>query len=146
MTNKSFKYVNPVHKQYLLPGGGVGQGESISEAAEREAREEIGYVIINQKVIGQTEEYRASEGRHYLTTAILAQVGEAVNEDLRTDEEKNVGLQVVWFSPKEVSTIFKRQVKSVHEGKINFYNTAFNIVRNKVLFEEAQKMYKIGLD
>ncbi len=66
-------------------------------------------------------------------------MGEAIKEDLRTESEKKNGLNVVWCTPEEAEEKFKQEEILLHEGKIDFYNTGFNIVRDHILFKTAQE-------
>lgn len=54
---------------------------------------------------------------------------------LSEDEKKNE-LQAVWFSEAEALSILKKQQEKVKTGEVNFYNTAFNIIRDLRFFEE----------
>ena len=130
---------NPIHNIFLLPGGGIDEGEDVFVAADRECREEVGYVIIPTEIIGVTEEYRAREGKRCETYGVLASVKEKISEDLRTEEEKKNGLIVAWFSKEEVEKKFHEQEELLRAGNIEFYNTGFNIIRDSLFFKEASR-------
>lgn len=130
---------NPVHNCFLLPGGGIDQDEEIITAANRESREEAFYSIIKPEIFGVTEEYHARDGKRYETYGVFAHTGETASEDLRTEEEKKNGLNVIWCTPVEAEEKFNQQEISLRAGKINFYNTGFNIVRDNILFKTALK-------
>ena len=128
---------NPVHKCFLLPGGGIEGDEEIIVAADREGREEALCSITNPEIFGTIEEYRARDGKRYETTGVFAHMEETISEDLRTEDEKKNGLNVIWCTSEEVEEKFKQGEFLLHEGKINFYNTGFNIVRDHILFKTA---------
>ena len=130
---------NPIHGCYLLPGGGVEESEDSLMAAERECREEISHSILNPKMFALVEEYRARDGKRYETHVIMASLGEPTTEDLRTEDEKKNLLSVVWRSLKDAEVLFESQEKMLREGKVGFYNTGFNIVRDRLLIQEASK-------
>lgn len=128
---------NPFHNCFLLPGGGIDDGEEIYIAADRESREETKYSIVPIKIIGTIEEFRARDNKYYETYGVFAEAFEKVNGDLRTDQEKKNQLTCVWLSKEEVEMKFSEQEALLREGKIHFYNTAFNIVRDHIFYKEV---------
>ena len=130
---------NPVHNCFLLPGGGIDQDEEIITAANRESKEETLCSIIKPEIFGVIEEYRARDGKRYETYGVFAHRGETMIEDLRTEDEKKNGLNVIWCTPKEAGEKFNQEEILLRAGKINFYNTGFNIVRDHILFKTALK-------
>lgn len=130
---------NPIHKCFLLPGGGIDDDENIFIAADRESREEALCSITNPNIFGTIEEYRARDGKRYETHGVFAKIGEMISEDLRTENEKKNELNVVWCTPEEAEEKFKQEEILLHEGKIDFYNTGFNIVRDHILFKTAKE-------
>lgn len=127
---------NPVHGFYLLPGGGVEINEDTFTAANRECEEEVGYSILNPKILGSIEEWRARDGVRYNTICVVASVGTKITNDLRTDEEKKNGLIVQWLSISDAVSILKHQVVKLRSEGVVFYNTAFNIVRDEIFLEK----------
>ena len=128
---------NPIHQCHLLPGGGVDDGEDLATAADRECREEAGCTVEVGPEIGATEEYRAREGKWCETHCFLATWKAEVTEDLRTADEKQNGLSVEWYSPREVLALFAAQERRLKAGEIDFYNTGFNILRDRIFFDRA---------
>lgn len=128
---------NSIHRCYLLPGGGIEHGENLAEAADRECREEIGFGIADIQEVGTIEEYRAREGRHYMTYGVVARADEVNESDDRTDNEKNLGMSVEWRSVSDALSVFAEQKEHIKRGEIAFYNTAFNIVRDSAFLDEA---------
>jgi len=120
---------NPVHNFFLLPGGGA-ESDDLEKEAEREALEEINYHTEIIKEIGKIEEFRNRNAKHYITTCFLAKVISENSGDLRTEEEKKNGLVVQWFEYDKALEILQKQTKKVKSGEIQFYNTAFNIIRD----------------
>ena len=68
---------------------------------------------------------------------MFAEMFEEIPDDLRTDEEKKNELTVVWLSKDEVERKFAEQEELLRAGKIDFYNTAFNSVRDHIFFKEV---------
>jgi ADP-ribose pyrophosphatase YjhB (NUDIX family) len=135
--NKIALVTNPKHKCFLLPGGGIHEDEEILYAANRESEEEAFCSIKNAKVIGVIEELRSRDGQKYETYAVFASKDKDIKEDKRTDEEKENSLTVIWLTPNEAAEKFKQQEILLREGKINFYHTGFNIVRDSAFFKSA---------
>jgi ADP-ribose pyrophosphatase YjhB (NUDIX family) len=128
---------NPIHKCFLLPGGGIEEGEDVAVAADRECREEVGQGAVEVCEVGMIDERRARGGKHYLTYGVIAQAGKLHGADDRTENEKDLEMTVEWRSVAEVLRIFKEQNERVRKGEIEFYNTAFNIVRDAAFLDEA---------
>jgi ADP-ribose pyrophosphatase YjhB (NUDIX family) len=133
---------NPKHNCFLLPGGAIDEGEEIFGAADRECREEANSSIKSPRQIGVIEEFRARDMKHYETYAVYAEVLERIDGDLRTDKERENQLSVVWFTKKDAESRFIEQEQRLRAGKMDFYNTAFNIIRDQIIFKEA---YRMGL-
>jgi len=132
---------NPTHGFYLLPGGGIEDDENIERAALRECEEEIAYGIDNQIIIGRTKEYRGRDGKEYDTYCVFAKITKKIDQDKRTDNEKEVGLNVEWFNLDRASGIFTAQEDKLKTNQVEFYNTGFNILRDKIFFEHFIKNF-----
>ncbi len=130
---------NPVHNFFLLPGGGIEGEENVLVAADRESREEALCSIIDPIIFGITEEFRARDQKRYETTGVFAHEGVPDTTDTRTEDEKKNNLTVVWLSPEEVEEKLASQETLLKAGKVEFYNTAFNIARDHILFKTARE-------
>jgi ADP-ribose pyrophosphatase YjhB (NUDIX family) len=120
---------NPIHKIFLLPGGGA-ESNNLEQEAVRESLEEINYHVKIIEMVSEVEEFRNRNAKHYLTTCFSARALKEGNKDLRTEEEKNNGLEVRWFYLKDALKIMNDQVKMIERDEIAFYNTSFNIIRD----------------
>lgn len=129
---------NPIHKFLILPGGGA-ESANLKKEITRECREEIQQEIEIIKTIGVIKEFRDRDAREYITTCFAAKAVRKVGADLRTNEEIKNGLRVVWVSKKKLKDVFEKQNKKVEAGKVNFYNIAFNIVRDRIFINEWLK-------
>lgn len=130
---------NPIHQCFLLPGGGVDDGEEVFVAADRESQEEAGCKFRSIRQIGTIVEFRSRDKKQYETYGVIAEAGDPITNDLRTEEERKNQLSVVWVSREDAENKFIAQEILVREGKIDFYNSAFNIVRDHLYFREAIK-------
>lgn len=131
---------NLVHGIYLLPGGGA-ESLDLENEIKRECKEEIGFEIEILREIGCIQEYRNREAKEYITTCYLARTKDKILDDLRTEDEKKNGLSVEWFGSEEVLKIFAKQIEDVRRGEVNFYNTAFNVVRDSLFFQTYIKSF-----
>ena len=120
---------NPIHKQFLLPGDGV-ESKNLEGEIIRECLEEINQGVKIIKTIGQTKEFRDRDAKTYITTCFLGTAIKKSDKDMRTKSEIENGLHVVWVNKKKLQKIFSNQNTKVKQGKINFYNISFNIVRD----------------
>lgn len=128
-----------VNTFYLLPGGGIDEGESIEEGIIRESLEEVGCKINLLKNIGVVEDYRNRDKKHCISHCYSAEIiGEKGELKLTADEEKN-GLHVIWVSLGEAITILEKEVAQLKKGEVLFYNTGFNILRDHLFLTEASK-------
>lgn len=126
---------NPVHNMYLLPGGGAESNNLESEMV-RECREEINQEVEITGIVGKIKEFRDKDAKEYITTCFTAKAIRQVEDDARTEDEIKNGLNVVWVDKEKVMNIFEMQYKKVSNGEVNFYNTAFNIVRDFEFLKE----------
>src|SRR3989344_1733015 len=76
---------------------------------------------------------------HYETICFLVEAKKDTYGDLRTEDEKKNDLSVIWLEGETARKILREQVDKVRKGEIKFYNTAFNIVRDQIFFEEIFK-------
>ncbi len=120
---------------YLLAGGGA-EGGNLEEEIKRECDEEINFEIEVLREVGRIHEYRNRNAKEYETVCFIARTMKELPEDTRTEDEKKKDLHVVWIGKNEAINILKEQVEKVKRGEVEFYNTAFNIVRDELFFNE----------
>lgn len=129
---------NPIHKFYLLAGGGA-ESEDLEKEVQRECEEEVKYEVDVIEEIGRIHEFRNRSAKEYESVCFLVESKKEVSEDLRTKDEKKNELAVVWLSEAEAQKILVEQIEMVKQEKVEFYNTAFNIVRDHLFFLEFLK-------
>jgi len=126
---------NPIHGFYLLAGGGA-EGDNLEEEIKRECDEEINFEVKVIEEIGRVHEYRNRNAKEYETVCFAVKTIKELPEDTRTEDEKKNDLRVVWFDKDEAIDTLKKQVEKVERGEVDFYNTAFNIVRDNLFFNK----------
>lgn len=120
-----------------LPGGGIDEGEDVAQGVIRECLEEIGCNVELKSEIGVIDDYRPRDKKHCINFCyIVAVVGEK-GEVSHTDDESNIGMYTKWVDVETVLDIFKKQERDLKEGRVTFYNTGFNILRDLKFFEDA---------
>ena len=128
---------NKVNDLFLLPGGGIESSETLVEGITRECLEETGCRIKIQEVLGVTEDFRSRDSRHYISFVYLAKAISYGTPKL-TPNEIDVGAYVIWVPLPEAISIFATQVNAVKAGKVGFYNTCFNILRDNFFISQIR--------
>jgi ADP-ribose pyrophosphatase YjhB (NUDIX family) len=130
--------VGNVQNNYLqLPGGGVDEGEDIRLGVVRECLEEIGCTIKIIEDIGIIDDYRPRDKKHCINYCFAAKVIGNKQSPKHTAEELRIGMFTRWVSPNEALAIFRNQQKELEEGKVTFYNTGYNILRDLLFLDKA---------
>ncbi len=139
--NKNGEYgfiTNSIHGLYLLAGGG-SDSQCLEKEIKRECIEETGYNTKITKEVGRILEFRNRDAKEYQTVCFLSEPREKTSEDLRTEDERANNLSFVWLQEDFARKTLKEQVEKVRSGRVKFYNTAFNAVRDQIFFEEIFK-------
>lgn len=126
---------NSIHNFILLVGGGA-ESEDLEREIKRECEEEIFYSIKNIKKLFNIKEFRNRNAKEYKTICFFGHVDKKSQEDTRTNDEKANDLRLVWLNKQEALKILENQVEKLKTGKVKFYNTAFNILRDYRFFKE----------
>ena len=115
---------------YKLPGGGMLYGETKEEAFIREVREETGYPVEILTELGSIEEHKARN--HYLqhSYCFVAKVcGPSVGNALSANE-KRLGFQLRWFTPKQAG--FRMQKNQCID-----YTMKYILLRDRIILREG---------
>jgi 8-oxo-dGTP diphosphatase len=112
---------------YIFPGGGVDEGESVEQAAIREAMEELGIeVAIRQKVANVQLGYKSRQF-YFLVEQISGEFGTGTGEEFESSNLDNPqkGIYIpIWMPIEELSQhtniypveMARLVVRSVKEG------------------------------
>lgn len=99
------KRTKPARLYYVVPGGGVDEGEYTDEAAIREAKEELGIDVQIQKLVAIVE--RVEWGRvthvqmYYHGEMVGGTFGQGVGEEYDRNDEHS-SYEAVWFPLSDV--------------------------------------------
>ena len=88
--------------QWMLPGGGLEEGEAASECCIREVAEETGFVIRVTDCPLEIDEYY--EEWKYISKYFIAEVVGKTERKL-TEREKRVGMEPRWLPVEEIKRI-----------------------------------------
>lgn len=107
-----------------IPGGGIDEGETITEAQRRETREEAGFLIKDIKPLGYVIENRGDLRNHHSwdrsqSYVFTASTDQAVGTDYMADEIAE-GFQPTWLELPDLIAAFEKS-----EGKIESYSGCF---------------------
>lgn len=102
---------------YKLPGGGIGKGEDIKIALNRECEEELGIQVKIVKEIGSIIEYRAQFKLRQTSFCFLARTSSKKNIPDFTEEERLSGFEIIWTSPRKALRLLNLKQTSDYEGK-----------------------------
>lgn len=126
---------SPIHGFYILAGGGV-ESDNLKDEIQREVNEEMNLEVEVYREVGRVHEYRNRNAKEYETLCFIVRVTGKASKDTRTEDERKNDLNVVWFDKDTAIDILNEQVEKVKKGKVKFYNTAFNSVRDNLFFNE----------
>jgi|CXWL01.1.fsa_nt_gi 8-oxo-dGTP diphosphatase len=134
---------NSVHNFFLLPGGGVDTGELPEEAIVRECREEVGYEVEITRKLGEVQEFRNRDCKEYQTFLYFVKTKKKILSDERTPSEVANGLVPHWMNFQEALGVCEQQYQTLKNQGVDFYNTGFNIYRDRMFLLHA---YGKGLE
>ena len=113
---------------WMLPGGGLENGEDASDCCVREVSEETGFVIEPLSCALQIDEYY--ENCRYATKYFLASIKDRCETRL-TDREKEAGMEPRWLSIDEAIDIFSTHTSFADndEMKRGLYQREYTALR-----------------
>ncbi len=133
--NKNVALLHVTKKRYhKLPGGGVEERESIAEALQREAIEEIGCEIGDIRELGIIEEYRNNFSKHQTSYCFVATVKGKKKAPDFTQEEIANGFEVVWLELDGSIKTLEEEIDTIEDYEGKFINA-----RELAFLKEAKK-------
>lgn len=130
---------NKVNEFFLLPGGGIDEGESAIDGVRRECLEETGCEIEILGELGITEDFRLRDSKHCISFGYSARATSHGTPSL-TESEADIGAYVKWISLAEAKALLTLQEEKVRAGEVKFYNTCFNTIRDSFFVRRAEKV------
>ena len=127
------------HPYSLLPGGGVDDGEDYEAGIIRELKEEIGCDIEISECVGEIDDYRSLSEKHYITRCFYGKIRGEIGELILVPEEIENGFFVKWVGVESALNLLNQAYSELQQGKVEAYNIAFNILRDKLFLEEFTK-------
>ena len=101
--------------QYMIPGGGLEEKESIEECVVRELSEETGYLVEPTKYVLRIEEHYEDE--KYIDEYFLCKiVGTSIRKLTRRENE--VGMEPRWVEIKKAISIFSKHQDYASEDEM----------------------------
>jgi 8-oxo-dGTP diphosphatase len=118
---------------YLLPGGGIENGEDKIGAIKREIMEELGCVIENIKELTVSNQYRNKSMKHYEVSFFEGKVLGDKGTPTTAQEDEKDKLEIFWYDKDTVLSLLKSQISTVDESEYAF---CFNVRSHFYAFEE----------
>lgn len=118
---------------YTLPGGGVDEGESLSDAVIRECKEETGYTVEIIREVGRTQEIQKENQLINNATCFLVKVIGEKSEPNFMEDEIGEDFVIEWMSVEdakkcitgEISLNRKLYHKYISQRVLTFLENAF---------------------
>jgi 8-oxo-dGTP pyrophosphatase MutT (NUDIX family) len=130
---------NRVNDFFLLPGGGIDEGENVLDGLRRECREEVGCEIEVLGELGMTEDFRFRDSKHCISSGYSARAISHGTPNL-TENEADIGAYVKWVPLSEAKALLTTQEAKVKAGEVKFYNTCFNTIRDLFFIRRAEEL------
>jgi cell division protein ZapA (FtsZ GTPase activity inhibitor) len=99
--------------------------------------EETGCNVELKSEVGIIDDYRQRDKKHCINFCCVVTVTGKRLRMFHTDDESNIGMYTRWVDVKTALEIFRKQNRDLKEGKVTFYNTGFNILRDLKFLEDA---------
>lgn len=105
---------------YKLPGGGIDEGEEVSEAMARELMEETGCKAQVTGKVGIVEEWRDYDELHQISYAFTATKTEQIADPDFTQSELDEGFEVRWVDNIDEAVKLVEKHSSHEDVEVSF--------------------------
>ncbi len=119
---------------YKLPGGGIEGEETPEEAFLREIKEETGYEAVILEKLGEIEEHKMQNNFLQHSFCYLAQITSSNSATSLSENEKELGFQLVWMTQQDALEAMKHSLKTCTE-----YSMRFMLYRELTILEKIEK-------
>ena len=121
---------------WLVPGGGMEEGETPEDCCIRETEEETGFIVKPLRQFLTLYEYY--EEYRYISHYFICEITGTGQMHL-TDAEKHRGLEPQWLSLQEAVSIFSRhqEYASVSEEKRGSYLREYTALKEYLAFRKS---------
>lgn len=101
------KQTHPERTVWMVPGGGIEEGEDSRQAAVREVKEETGLDVVVGPMLWHVEEVSESRGQRFVNFFLATVVGgePTLGRDPEFDENHQVLADLQFFSREEMKTL-----------------------------------------
>lgn len=115
---------------YKLPGGGLLPGESKEDAFHREVLEETGFPVRILTELGGIEEHKAKNNFLQYSHCFVAEVSGPYRGSSLSNNEKRLGFQLRWLTPKQASFRMKK-------NQCRDYTMKYILLRDRIVLREG---------
>ncbi len=118
---------------YTLPGGGVDEGENLTDAIIRECKEETGYTVDVIREIGTTQEIQNENQLVNNATCFLVKTIGEKDEPNFMEDEIGEDFVIEWMKPEEAKNCMMKEIslnrklyhKYISQRILTFLDEAF---------------------
>lgn len=120
----------------LLPGGGIDNEESNTDAIHRELLEELGMAVAHLREIGEVIQYRQYLGKKYLVYGYEADFV-AIKSTPTPQDKGEAQFTYLWVTPDDALTIINSAIDELKSGSVEqsdrFQGKLYNLMTARMI-------------